>query len=209
MWDIITCPCSDTYFGHVSPDMWLCCLGAKLFLKLSYRQLVEPQLTSKFASWQNSGFSGIYLRLRSIMSPSWHIVLELSRPSLWYLHRCWNHRICRNHRRKCCNCDRGGYLKTSNDDPDTSIWVSYQILKIAGCACAGNVGNVFPNHRMQWKPLVNDPGMHHGTCVTHVPWCMSRSLTRGGGENAPGIPGACATRNFTYLVRGPWGRASQ
>ena len=34
--------------------------------------------------------------------------------------------------------------------------------------------------------------MHHGTCVTHVPWCMSGSLTRGGGENVPGIPGACA-----------------
>ena len=23
-------------------------------------------------------------------------------------------------------------------------------------------------------------------------------------KNVPGIPGACATRNFTYLVRGPW-----
>ena len=34
--------------------------------------------------------------------------------------------------------------------------------------------------------------MHHGTCVTHVPWCMSGSRTRGGGENVPGIPGACA-----------------
>ena len=32
------------------------------------------------------------------------------------------------------------------------------------------------------KPLVSDPGMHHGTCVTHVSWCMSGSLTRGGGE---------------------------
>ena len=61
----------------------------------------------------------------------------------------------------------------------------------------------FPRHRLQRKPLVSDPGMHHGTCVTHVPWCMSGSLTRGGGENVPGIPGAwCATRNFTYLVRG-------
>ena len=27
--------------------------------------------------------------------------------------------------------------------------------------------------------------MHHGTCVTHVPWCMSGSLTRGGGETFP------------------------
>ena len=62
----------------------------------------------------------------------------------------------------------------------------------------------FPRHRIQRKLLVSDPGMHHGTCVTHVPWCMSGSLTRGGGENVPGIPGACATRNFTYLVRGPW-----
>ena len=28
-------------------------------------------------------------------------------------------------------------------------------------------------------PRVNDPDMHHGTCVTHVPWCMSGSQTRG------------------------------
>ena len=71
-------------------------------------------------------------------------------------------------------------------------WASYQIRKIAGCACAGNAGNVSPRRRFQRKPLVSDPGMHHGTCVTHVPWCMSGSLTRGDGENVPGIPGACA-----------------
>ena len=71
-------------------------------------------------------------------------------------------------------------------------WASYQIRKIAGCACAGNAGNVFPRRRFQRKPIVSDPGMHHGTCVTHVPWCMSGSLTRGGGENVRGIPGACA-----------------
>ena len=41
------------------------------------------------------------------------------------------------------------------------------------------------------------PGMP-GTCVTHVPWCMSGSLTR-----VPGIQGACAAHNFTYLARGP------
>ena len=29
------------------------------------------------------------------------------------------------------------------------------------------------------------------------------SLYRGDGENVPGIPGACATRNFAYMVRGP------
>ena len=71
-------------------------------------------------------------------------------------------------------------------------WASYQIKKMAGCACAGNAGNVFPRRRFKRKPLVSDPGMHHGTCVTHVPWCMSGSLTCGDGENVPGIPGACA-----------------
>ena len=62
-------------------------------------------------------------------------------------------------------------------------------------------------------PQVSDPDMHHGTCVTHVPWCMPGSLTRGflwswWRENIPGIPGACATRNFTYVVRGPWSQSS-
>ena len=28
-------------------------------------------------------------------------------------------------------------------------------------------------------PRVSDPDMHHGTCVTHVPWCMWGSLTNG------------------------------
>ena len=60
----------------------------------------------------------------------------------------------------------------------------------------------FSRHLIQRKPLVSDPGMHHRTCVAHVPWCMSGSLTRGGGENVPGILGACATRNFTYRARG-------
>ena len=55
-------------------------------------------------------------------------------------------------------------------------WAYYQIRKIASCACAGNV---FPRRRFQRKLLVSDPGMHHGTCVTHVPWCMSGSLTCG------------------------------
>ena len=71
-------------------------------------------------------------------------------------------------------------------------WASYQIRKIAGCACAGNAGKVFPHCRFQRKPLVSDPGMHHGTCVTHVPWCMSGSLTCGDGESVPGKPRACA-----------------
>ena len=66
----------------------------------------------------------------------------------------------------------------------------------------------FPRHRIQRKPPVSDPGMHYGTCVTRVPWCMWGSLTHHGGENVPGIPDACAICNFTYLARGPWRRWS-
>ena len=77
-----------------------------------------------------------------------------------------------------------------------NTWASYQIRKIACCACAGNAGNAFPRRRLQRKLLVSDPGMHHGTCVTHVPWCMSVSPIRGGGENVPGIPGACASASL-------------
>ena len=83
-------------------------------------------------------------------------------------------------------------------------WASYQIREIAGCACAENALEQFARHRLQTKPLVSDPGMHPGTCITHVPWCMPGSLIRRGGEYVPGIPGACVTRKFTYLARGPW-----
>ena len=50
-------------------------------------------------------------------------------------------------------------------------------------------------------------------CITARAWrtwsvaCRDRllavSIENGGGENFPGIPGACATRNFAYLVRSP------
>ena len=56
----------------------------------------------------------------------------------------------------------------------------------------------FPHDRLQRKPRVSDPGMHHGTCVTHLPWCITGSLKHGVGRNGPGIPGACATRPQFY-----------
>ena len=52
-------------------------------------------------------------------------------------------------------------------------WASYQIHKIAGAHAPGMPGTFSPS------PQVSDPGMHHGTCVTHVPWCMPGSLTNG------------------------------
>ena len=60
----------------------------------------------------------------------------------------------------------------------------------------------FPCHRRLATP----------TCITPREWrtyndaCRDRyptfSFEVGRGKNVPGIPGACATRNFTHLVRG-------
>ena len=62
--------------------------------------------------------------------------------------------------------------------------------------------------RFSPPPRVSDP-----TCITVHASCTCRGACRdrwlvvsfevGGGEIVPGIPGACATRNFAYLVRGP------
>ena len=79
--------------------------------------------------------------------------------------------------------------------PDTQNW---------GLRMGRECRERFPRHQLQRKPLVSDPGKHHGTCLTYMPWCNSGSLTRGGLENVPGIPGACASSNFAHLVRGPW-----
>ena len=61
----------------------------------------------------------------------------------------------------------------------------------------------FPHHR----------GLAIPTCITARASRTCRDACRdrylavsfeiGGGENVPGIPGACAKQNFTYLVRGP------
>ena len=56
---------------------------------------------------------------------------------------------------------------------------------------------------------VSDPDMHHGTCVTHVPWCMPGSLTSGflwsrWREKRSRHSRRMRNRNFPYLARGPW-----
>ena len=58
----------------------------------------------------------------------------------------------------------------------------------------------FPRHRLQRRPLVSDPGMHHGTCVAHVLWCMSGSLTRG--DRAKRSPQSRRMRNPQFYVSG-------
>ena len=52
-------------------------------------------------------------------------------------------------------------------------WASCQMRKIASAHAPGMPGTFSP------PPRVSDPDMHHGTCVTHVPWCMPGSLTSG------------------------------
>ena len=52
------------------------------------------------------------------------------------------------------------------------VWASCQIRISARCAW-GMPGTFSP------PPWVSDPDMNHGTCVTHVPWCMLGSLISG------------------------------
>ena len=71
--------------------------------------------------------------------------------------------------------------------PNLSLqWASYQIRKIACCACAGNARNIFPATYFE------------GNHKLAIPAC-----TLDGGGNVSGILGAWATRNFMYLVKDP------
>ena len=64
-----------------------------------------------------------------------------------------------------------------------------------------------------WPLSDKKPWVSCQIAVTHVPWCKPGSLTSGflrGGRRVEGwgggrsrIPGACPTRNFAHLVRGP------
>ena len=83
------------------------------------------------------------------------------------------------------------------------LWGSCQICKIAGCACAGNAGNVSPPPRVS-GPRHASGHVRDARAVVHAGSLTSGFLwSRCGGENVSNIPGACATRNFTFLVRGP------
>ena len=68
------------------------------------------------------------------------------------------------------------------------LWSSYQIRKIAGAHAPGMPEMFSPPSR------ISDLDMHHGTCVTHVPWCMPRSLpssslwSRQRGKTFPTLP---------------------
>ena len=52
----------------------------------------------------------------------------------------------------------------------------------------------FPCHRLERKSQVRD----HARAVMHIGIANTQWW-----KNVPGIPGACTTRNFTHLARGP------
>ena len=59
------------------------------------------------------------------------------------------------------------FLDASSNGPLAS-YVKLRVVHARG------MSGTFP------PPLrASDPDMHHGTCLTHVPWCMPGSLTRG------------------------------
>ena len=76
-------------------------------------------------------------------------------------------------------------------------------VKIAGYVCARNTRNVFPA-----TDLKGNHWLAISACITARAWPTCRDASRDRyprcGENVPGIPGACAIRNFAYLARGPW-----
>ena len=68
------------------------------------------------------------------------------------------------------NWNRGGQVLWTGQWVNTYVFNGPLLLrKIAGCACAGNAGNVFP-------AIV---GMRSRHASRHVPWCMPGSLTSG------------------------------
>ena len=70
---------------------------------------------------------------------------------------------------------------TKRPDGSTHRIRSVECDKYSDQDCCCVVHGLLPRHQHQRKPQVSNPGMHHGTCVTRVPWCMLVSLTRGGG----------------------------
>ena len=96
------------------------------------------------------------------------------------------------------NGDRGDtFMKT---------WASYRIrMKLRVAHAPGMSGMLSPPSQ-----LAIPTGIKARAWRTCRDACQDRSravsVEVGGGGNVPGILGACATRNFTYLVRGPWKR---
>ena len=79
-------------------------------------------------------------------------------------------------------------------------YASYQIRKIAGCSCAENAQNAFPANA-GWRSRHASRHVRDARTVMHAGIANLRiHFEVGGGEKVPGIPGACAKHNFTYMA---------
>ena len=103
---------------------------------------------------------------------------------------------------------------------------NWGVMRLVQCALSHDKGVSFARaslsryancglrmRRECWERCPRHRGFAIPTCIIARAWRTCRDAYRdrwpavsfevGGGKNAPGIPGACATRNFTYLVKGP------
>ena len=71
------------------------------------------------------------------------------------------------------------YIPMAFKDTVLPLWTGWhhgpltRYVKLRVAHAPGMPGTFSP------PPRINDPDMHHGTCVTHVPWCILASLTCG------------------------------
>ena len=94
------------------------------------------------------------------------------------------------------------YFSGVGSGTGTCSWASYQIRKIASCACAGNAGNVFPACRLVIPTCITAHAWRTCSDVCWDRWLalFIRSWWRGkGSRNSQRM----RNRNFMYLVRGP------
>ena len=96
----------------------------------------------------SSYFDGCVQEIRNSFANALELRLSCINPSIWYF-----------------SIGSDGTEQAANHGPlarYVSLWVAH---------ASGMPGTFSP------PPLVSDPDMHHGTCVAHVSWCMSASLT--------------------------------
>ena len=88
--------------------------------------------------------------------------------------KCWIHRFALTYMHVC---QLGRHRRTA--------WASYQIRRIAGCACAVNAGNDFPVTDFKGNRSLAIPVSitARASCT-----CNRDRLTRDGGDNVTGIP---------------------
>ena len=104
-----------------------------------------------------------------------HIYLYLAKPLLWLSNKMFTFEF-----------EFEFVFEATNVTHQNGPLARYVILRVAHAP--GMPGKFSP------PPRFSDPDMHHGTCVTHVPWCMSGTLTssflwsRPRGKTFPAFP---------------------